>query len=797
MKTLLKTTVAALLLPLCAQAYSSLQVTDPRNGGLWAGGVIDRAVVDITPQGQYAMYDLQLAISAGKIEGKDYDSLEISCNFDLPAGAVIKSASLLIDGAWTEAALMPRNEAHAIYEGTVQRRKDPLIVYKNYGDNYLFKIFPLAAGSSREMKLRYAMPAGADNGSKSLALPWDLLSTSSKTPDLVVNVAKSDDFTDPSIGGAAFTETDKGYTATVAAEAVTAKPAFTSSIAAGTVSFDYSRSKDGISYKLGFVPSQLFALNSGKKVLFIVDNDPAKCTDTAFSYTGQYDTKGNWVSDKSVQNVYTLNPVPTDTVAKYIGKMLGSLDASNSFNIVVKNGGVYTFSDQWKACTPANIAEALVAIKANCTDYKADMKELITSSATLINEDNVVPVVISDNRQFSQYQYAQAATYAAELVQAVPLNKQLHAFDISQLRQKAETAAQYYYNYSYSVLLSTVLNKYGSVAQTYSYPYTVYNTSYFAEYFPAFYENGQSRMVLFAVTSQSDKVAVYDRTIGAMPSFAYNAYMEMGKLAEGTQFKATVSFRYRGQHYDSTFTFPIGDAYNAMVEDACAVQIIDALNNSGDAYAKLEAKKLSGEMQVLSRNSALLSIDPDAVVTPCWDCPDWNDWGNFIAVPWTGGPVRNLTFTDAAISPVMATGSVSMLEKTTVTETVTSESSYIAGFKAAENNCITNSADLYNAGYDEGLKAATVSTSGTAAESAALTASPNPFASKLTVTLRDGGEAILAIYDAAGNTVLSMSFTDSITLDAKHPLFSAMKSGVYVVKVTAAGNEFSTTVVKE
>lgn len=796
MKTLFKTTVAALLLPLCAQAYTNLQVTDPRNGGLWAGGVIDKAIVDITPQGQYAMYDLHLAISAGKIEDKDYDSLEISCNFDLPAGAVVKSASLLIDGVWTEAALMPRNEAHAIYEGVVQRRRDPLIVYKNYGDNYLFKIFPLEAGSKREMKLRYAMPAGEEKGNKSLALPWDLLNASSKTPELVINVAKTDDFTAPSIGGTAFTETDKGYTMTVPAEAVSAKPAFTSSIPAGKISFDYSRSKDGISYKLGFVPSQLFELNSGKKVLFIVDNDPAKYNDTTYNYTGEYDAKGNWVSNKSVQNVYTLNPVPTDTVAKYIGKMLGTLDAGNSFNIVVKNSGTYTYSDQWKACTPANIAEAIAAIKANSTDYKADMKELITASAKLINEDNVVPVVISDNRQFSQYQYSQAVNYAAELVKAVPLNKTLHAFDISQLRQKTETSAQYYYNYSYSVLLNSMLNKYGSVSQSYSYPYNVYNTSYFTMYFPTFYEADQSRLVLFSVSSQSDKGSVYDKTIGAMPAFAYNAYSEMGRLAEGTEFKATVSFRYRGQHYTSTYTFPIGDNYSEMVEDACAVQIIDALNNSGDAYAKLEAKKMSGEMQVLSRNSALLSIDPDAQVTPCWDCPDWNDWGNFIAVPWTGGPIRLFEIDDIA-SPVMTTGNVAMLEKTTVTETVTSESSYAAGFKAAENNCITNSADLYNAGYEEGLKAAALNTINKSNELAMFTVSPNPFASELTVSLPDSGEAMLALYDAAGNKVLTATFSSIITLDAKHPLFSSLKPGVYVVKVTTIDNEYSTTVVKE
>ncbi|HRS20052.1 MAG TPA: VIT domain-containing protein, partial [Bacteroidales bacterium] len=187
MKIVVTTLLSIVLYTSTLFAYSYIQVVDPRNGGLWTQGTIKKATVIISPQGDYALYDLELELGVGKLSNsKSYDSLEITCNFSLPAGSYVTAASLLIGTEWVQANVLPRPEAHAIYEGFVKRRVDPLIVYKNYDDTYVLKIFPISPTNTRTMRLSYAMPLLSTNGFQSADVVLDLIKASQEPVDVSV-----------------------------------------------------------------------------------------------------------------------------------------------------------------------------------------------------------------------------------------------------------------------------------------------------------------------------------------------------------------------------------------------------------------------------------------------------------------------------------------------------------------------------------------------------------------------------------------------------------------------------------
>ena len=267
--------VASMLSITHSFSQSNISINDPRNGGLWAKGNITKTSVTITPQGDYFYYDLELEFTSGKISTakESYDSLEISCNFNLPSGSFIKSASLLINNEWVDAKLMPRKEAHAIYEGLVKRRIDPLIIYKNYGDNYLFKIFPLNPQSSRTMKMTYAISSNSLNGNKSAGLPMDIVKASETPVDLKVSIKKSTDFPNPQFVGLTnvnFKESENGEYLEAVIPASSTISNIISSKESSSTQFSSSKNQNDITYKFSFKATDEFTLEDPKKYLFIV-----------------------------------------------------------------------------------------------------------------------------------------------------------------------------------------------------------------------------------------------------------------------------------------------------------------------------------------------------------------------------------------------------------------------------------------------------------------------------------------------------------------------------------------------
>lgn len=136
-----------------------LWINDPQN---WRGGqgTIEETKITYEPKGLFMQVDWEITFSAkGLNEFTENDTVEVVYNFTLPQGAVINDSWLWFNDSILKAMIIDRWSASQVYENIVNRRRDPSILYKNWGNNYELRIFPMAAKESRKVKISYLTPA--------------------------------------------------------------------------------------------------------------------------------------------------------------------------------------------------------------------------------------------------------------------------------------------------------------------------------------------------------------------------------------------------------------------------------------------------------------------------------------------------------------------------------------------------------------------------------------------------------------------------------------------------------------
>lgn len=84
-------------------------------------------------------------------------SLEVEIFFPLPAKGAVQNLILMVDGKEIAGQLLEKSEATKIYEGIVNRKRDPaLMEYVGYG-LYKTKVFPIGIREKREISVSYTI----------------------------------------------------------------------------------------------------------------------------------------------------------------------------------------------------------------------------------------------------------------------------------------------------------------------------------------------------------------------------------------------------------------------------------------------------------------------------------------------------------------------------------------------------------------------------------------------------------------------------------------------------------------
>jgi Ca-activated chloride channel family protein len=84
--------------------------------------------------------------------------------FPLPEEAAISEFSLWVDGEKVEGRVLEKDEARAIYEGIVRRRRDPALLEYVGRNAFQARVYPIPPGGERRIELEYSEVLTADQG---------------------------------------------------------------------------------------------------------------------------------------------------------------------------------------------------------------------------------------------------------------------------------------------------------------------------------------------------------------------------------------------------------------------------------------------------------------------------------------------------------------------------------------------------------------------------------------------------------------------------------------------------------
>jgi hypothetical protein len=164
--------IAALALGLTAVSQGDVlwQTTHTFNegGGYNSGGCTLASAslkVGVHPGFLDVEEDVEIGVVGGVSLGNDGNSLEVVGNFNLPTGSAITGALLWDGKRILQGKLLDKHIAAKLYDSLVDRNsvppprpRDPLLIEKLPDGGYRFRIYPVAVGHARHMRLRYQLP---------------------------------------------------------------------------------------------------------------------------------------------------------------------------------------------------------------------------------------------------------------------------------------------------------------------------------------------------------------------------------------------------------------------------------------------------------------------------------------------------------------------------------------------------------------------------------------------------------------------------------------------------------------
>ncbi|MFH5804158.1 VIT domain-containing protein [Alienimonas sp. DA493] len=149
-----------------APAQTLLELTDAPRPGFPASWDVTELTAHADVTGQSASVRLSQTF-----KNTGSRPLEARLLFPVPPNAAVRELTLLVDGKELTGTLQKAGEARETYEAIVRRNRDPaLLEYAGYG-LYRTSVFPIPAGASRTVQLRYTQLLGVRDGLIDLTLP--------------------------------------------------------------------------------------------------------------------------------------------------------------------------------------------------------------------------------------------------------------------------------------------------------------------------------------------------------------------------------------------------------------------------------------------------------------------------------------------------------------------------------------------------------------------------------------------------------------------------------------------------
>lgn len=369
-----------------AQDYASLTVLNPQQQWNRATGAIDEAIITVRPRGIYLEYGVFLTFSAkgSFFMSSSYSrtNLEVVMNFSLPQNALVTDSWLWVGDSVMRAQILDRWTASNIYEGIVNRNRDPSILTKN-GNAYELRVFPMLAPETRKVKITYLVPVTWSATSVSAPLPTNLLLSSAvplkKFTMLVWEKERWRNMRINEMTTSQFTRVRDAVNGDYQRSELTFSTAIPSSL---TLAFD-SPAENGVFvnllqngnegfYQMAVLPSEVFADRlQSRKIAIALDYDPTKTS--------------NFSLQQLLANLKTT--------------LQTTFSPRDSFNIVYSWLAVQRASERWMPMDAATIERTFQRI--GMLSLYSNLPSVLAESVKLASSTDANVLLVTNTDQFA------------------------------------------------------------------------------------------------------------------------------------------------------------------------------------------------------------------------------------------------------------------------------------------------------------------------------------------------------------------------------------------------------------
>lgn len=341
-----------LFITYCFLYFSSISIAqqvriqDPKNTLKLYSADIKEAVISIKPQGLFVEFGIYITYAVPNELGlSTKDTFEIQHFFQLPEKAIVNDSWLWVNKEIMQANVLDRWSAFNIYEGIVNRRRDPSVLYKNFGNNYEFRVFPLAAGKNfRKVKISVLIPSVWKDGKLAADLPLSILRGANRNADLRLIAYETQEWKNPFLSGSSTFRQEKDsllgpiYSAQISSADLKSQQEISvvySGEKSNGIYFSHSLDKNNTDqgfYQLAVRPKDLLPISviKPRKVLILLDHD---------------ETNSLVSAQAILQNLRSY--------------LLNNFDARDSFNIFFNKLNIKRISQDWIPADSINIANAI------------------------------------------------------------------------------------------------------------------------------------------------------------------------------------------------------------------------------------------------------------------------------------------------------------------------------------------------------------------------------------------------------------------------------------------------------
>ncbi|MBK8621379.1 MAG: T9SS type A sorting domain-containing protein [Saprospiraceae bacterium] len=170
----------------CSQ--NKLQIQNPDRTWESITGSISYAEYIIRPGINFVDCDLYMTYECKANNFKNDVQYEVNHSFILPENILVTDSWLWVDSFIMKALILERNTAINIYEGIVDRRRDPSLLLKNSATNYNYKIYPIFNNNTRRVKLSFQIPVDVNLHDRSFSLPLTPVTSSDIKNPVVIKI---------------------------------------------------------------------------------------------------------------------------------------------------------------------------------------------------------------------------------------------------------------------------------------------------------------------------------------------------------------------------------------------------------------------------------------------------------------------------------------------------------------------------------------------------------------------------------------------------------------------------------